>query len=84
VPQKGWGKMKFKTGRTLASVALVGAFVVAVLPSVSSASTPTVKDSTFNTSFSTMKYLKKVVAKGRGKITVILPGHRLVNALHGV
>jgi len=65
--------MKFKTGRTLASVALVGAFVVAVLPSVSSASTPTVKDSTFNTSFSTMKYLKKVVAKGRGKITVILP-----------
>jgi len=65
--------MKFKTGRTLASVALVGAFVVAVLPTVSSASTPTVKDSTFNTSFSTMKYLKKVVAKGRGKITVILP-----------
>jgi D-xylose transport system substrate-binding protein len=65
--------MKFKTGRTLASVALVGAFVVAVLPSVSSASTPTVKDSTFNTSFSTMKYLKSVVAKGHGKITVILP-----------
>jgi D-xylose transport system substrate-binding protein len=65
--------MKFKTARTLASVALVGAFVVAVLPTMSSASTPTVKDSTFNTSFSTMKYLKSVVAKGKGRITVILP-----------
>jgi len=65
--------MKFKSVRALASVALVGAFVVAVLPSVSSASTPTVKDSTFTTSFSTMKYLKSVVARGRGKITVILP-----------
>ncbi|HEY5267212.1 MAG TPA: substrate-binding domain-containing protein [Acidimicrobiales bacterium] len=65
--------MKFKTVRALASVALVGAFVVAVLPSVSSASTPTVKDSTFTTSFSTMKYLKSVVAKGKGKVTVILP-----------
>jgi D-xylose transport system substrate-binding protein len=65
--------MKFKTARTLASVALVGAFVVAVLPTVSSASTPTVKDNTFNTSFSTMKYLKSVVAKGKGRITVILP-----------
>lgn len=40
---------------------------------MSSASTPTVKDSTFNTSFSTMKYLKSVVAKGKGRITVILP-----------
>jgi D-xylose transport system substrate-binding protein len=52
---------------------MVGTFVVAMLPSVSSASTPTVKDSTFNTSFSTMKYLKSVVAKGRGSIAVILP-----------
>jgi D-xylose transport system substrate-binding protein len=65
--------MKFKTGRTLASVALVGSFVAAVLPSVSSASTPTVKDSTFNTSFSTMKYLKTIVHKGKGSIAVILP-----------
>jgi D-xylose transport system substrate-binding protein len=65
--------MKFKTARTLASVALVGAFAVSVLPAISSASTPTVKDSTFTTSFSTMKYLKGIVAKGKGKITVILP-----------
>ena len=65
--------MKFKTGRTLASVALVGSFVAAVLPSVSSASTPTVKDSTFNTSYSTMKYLKTIVHKGKGSIAVILP-----------
>jgi D-xylose transport system substrate-binding protein len=65
--------MKLKTARTVASVALVGAFAVAVLPAVSSAGTPTVKDSTFNTSFSTMKYLKGIVAKGKGKITVILP-----------
>ena len=65
--------MNFKTGRALASVAMVGSFVVAMLPNVSSASTPTVSDSTFNTSFSTMKYLKSVVAKGKGSIAVILP-----------
>jgi D-xylose transport system substrate-binding protein len=44
-----------------------------MLPSVSSASTKTVSDSTFNTSFSTMKYLKSIAAKGKGKIAVILP-----------
>jgi len=65
--------MNFKTGRTLASVALVGSFVAAVLPAVSSASTPTVKDSTFSTSFATMKYLKTIVHKGKGSIAVILP-----------
>ena len=65
--------MNFKTGRALASVAMVGSFVVAMLPNVSSASTPTVSDSTFKTNFSTMKYLKSVVAKGRGTIAVILP-----------
>ena len=65
--------MKFKTAKALASVALVGSFVVAMLPDVSSAGTPTVSDKTFNTSFSTMKYLKKVVAKGKGSIAVILP-----------
>ena len=65
--------MNFKTGRTLASVALVGSFVAAVLPAVSSASTPTVKVSTFNTSYSTMKYLKTIVHKGKGTIAVILP-----------
>ncbi len=65
--------MKFKTAKALASVALVGSFVVAMLPDVSSAGTPTVSDKTFNTSFSTMKYLKKIVAKGRGSIAVILP-----------
>jgi len=32
-----------------------------------------VSDSTFNTSFSTMKYLKSIAAKGKGKIAVILP-----------
>jgi len=52
---------------------MVGSFVVAMLPVVSSASTPVVKDSTFNTSFSTMKYLKSIVAKGKGSIAVILP-----------
>src|SRR5665213_4521894 len=65
--------MNLKLGRTLASVSLVGGFVVAVLPVVSSAGTPTVSDKTFNTSFSTMKYLKSVVAKGKGSIAVILP-----------
>jgi D-xylose transport system substrate-binding protein len=65
--------MKFKTLRTLASVALVGGLAVSVLPAISSASTPTVKNSTFNTSFSTMKYLKSIVAKGHGSIAAILP-----------
>ncbi len=65
--------MNFKTGRTLASVALVGSFVAVALPAVSSASTPTVKVSTFNTSYSTMKYLKTIVHKGKGSIAVILP-----------
>ena len=65
--------MKFKTARALASVALVGSFVTAMLPNVSSAGTPTVSDKTFNTSFSTMKYLKSIVAKGKGSIAVILP-----------
>ena len=65
--------MKFKTARTLASVALVGSFVTAMLPSVSSASARTVSDKTFNTSFSTMKFLKQIAAKGKGSIAVILP-----------
>jgi D-xylose transport system substrate-binding protein len=65
--------MKFKTGRALACVALVGGLVVTMLPSVSSASGKTVNDATFNTSFTTMKYLKGIVAKGKGSIAVILP-----------
>ncbi|MBW4030769.1 MAG: sugar ABC transporter substrate-binding protein [Acidobacteria bacterium] len=65
--------MNFKTARILASVTLVGSVAAAMLPAVSGASTPTVKDSTFNTNFSTMKYLKSVVAKGSGSIAVILP-----------
>ena len=65
--------MNFKTARILASVTLVGSVAAAMLPAVSSASTPTVSDSTFNTSLSTMKYLKSVVAKGSGSIAVILP-----------
>ena len=67
--------MNFKTGRALASVALVGSFVVTMLPNVSSASiaVKTVSDSTFNTNFTTMKYLKGIVLKGKGSIAVILP-----------
>jgi D-xylose transport system substrate-binding protein len=65
--------MNLKTGRALASMAIVGAFVAALLPSVSSAASKTVSDKTFNTSFSTMKYLKSVVKKGKGSIAVILP-----------
>lgn len=67
--------MNLRTGKALASVALVGSFVVAMLPDVSGAgaATNTVSDSTFNTSFSTMKYLKSIVAKGKGSIAVILP-----------
>jgi D-xylose transport system substrate-binding protein len=65
--------MNFKTARILASVTLVGSIAAALLPAVSSASTPTVSDSTFNTNFSTMKWLKTVVAKGTGSIAVILP-----------
>jgi len=65
--------MNFKTARILASVTLVGSIAAAMLPAVSSASTPTVSDKTFNTSFTTMKYLKSIVAKGSGSIAVILP-----------
>ena len=67
--------MNLRTGKALASVALVGSFVVAMLPGVSSAgaATKTVSASTFNTSFSTMKYLKHIAAKGKGSIAVILP-----------
>lgn len=65
--------MNFKTGRALASVALVGGFVVTMLPSVSSAAGRTVSAKTFNTSYSTMAYLKGISAKGKGAITVILP-----------
>jgi hypothetical protein len=68
MPLIGWGTMKFKTGRALACVALVGSFVVTMLPSVSSAATKTVNDSSFNASFTTMKYLKAIVAKGKGGI----------------
>ena len=65
--------MNLKLVRSVASIALVGSFVAAVLPGVSSAGTPTVSDSTFTTSFSTMKYLSSVVHKGKGSIAVILP-----------
>jgi D-xylose transport system substrate-binding protein len=65
--------MNFKTGRALASVALVGSFAVTMLPSVSSAAGKTVSASTFNTKYSTMAYLKAISLKGKGAITVILP-----------
>jgi D-xylose transport system substrate-binding protein len=73
--KEGLGRMNLRTGKALASVALVGSFVVAMLPDVSGAgaATNTVSASTFNTSFSTMKYLKSIVAKGKGSIAVILP-----------
>ena len=73
MPLIGWGIMKFKTGRVLACAALVGGLVVALVPGVSSAAGKTVSDATFNPNFSTMKYLKSVVAKGKGSIAVILP-----------
>jgi len=65
--------MKLKTARIFACVALVGGVAVAVLPGVASAAGKTVSDATFNPTFSTMKYLKSVVAKGKGSIAVILP-----------
>jgi D-xylose transport system substrate-binding protein len=65
--------MKLKSARILACVALVGGVAVAVLPGVASAAGKTVSDSTFTPTFSTMKYLKSVVAKGKGDIAVILP-----------
>ncbi len=65
--------MKFKTGRALACAALIGGMAVALVPGVSSAATKTVSDATFNPNFTTMKYLKSVVAKGKGSIAVILP-----------
>jgi D-xylose transport system substrate-binding protein len=65
--------MNFKTGRALASVALVGSFAVTMLPSVSSAAGKTVSASTFNTKYSTMAYLRAISLKGKGAITVILP-----------
>jgi D-xylose transport system substrate-binding protein len=73
MPLIGWGIMKFKTGRVLACAALVGGLVVALVPGVSSGAAKTVSDATFNANFSTMKYLKSVVAKGKGSIAVILP-----------
>jgi D-xylose transport system substrate-binding protein len=65
--------MKLKTGRALACVAFVGSFIVAMLPGVSPAATTTVNDRTFNSRFTTMKYLRNIVAKGHGSIAVILP-----------
>jgi D-xylose transport system substrate-binding protein len=65
--------MKLKTARILACAALVGGVAVVVAPGVSSAAGKTVSDATFNPTFTTMKYLKGVVAKGKGKIAVILP-----------
>jgi len=61
----------------LAITGLLAGLVFALLPGASFASTShktkTVSDSTFNTSFSTMKLLKSIVAEGSGKIAVILP-----------
>ena len=73
MPLNGWGTMKLKTGRALACVALAGSFVVAMLPSVSSAARKTVRDSTFNTSFSTMKYLKSSWPRARAASPLSCP-----------
>jgi D-xylose transport system substrate-binding protein len=54
-------------------VALVGGLAVGVLPAMSSASTPAFSVSKITSNFTTMKYLKSVVAKGKGLIGVILP-----------
>lgn len=52
---------------------MVGSVAAAALPAVSSAATNTVADTTFNTGFTTMSYLKTIAAKGMGSIAVILP-----------
>ena len=67
--------MKFKTAKALAAVTVAASFAAAALPAVSSAASMgmTVSDTTFNTSFSTMSYLKSIAAKGTGTIAVILP-----------
>ena len=55
--------MKFKTGRALAAVALAGSFVVAVLPSVSSASSTALSPASFTSNYSLMfsKTIQNVV-----------------------
>jgi D-xylose transport system substrate-binding protein len=69
--------MRFKSRRVVAVATLIGGLVLTVMPGVSfAASTPkakTVADSTFNTGFTTMSYLKSVATAGKGLIAVILP-----------
>lgn len=69
--------MQRKGTTILAIFSLLAGLLFALLPGASFASTrektKTVSDSTFNTSFSTMALLKSVVAKGSGKIAVVLP-----------
>ena len=67
--------MKLRKSRALAAVALAGSFVALALPMV----TVRVRErrrcraSTFNTNFTTMKYLTSVVEKGQGQGCCILP-----------
>jgi D-xylose transport system substrate-binding protein len=74
--------MRNKATKVLAISGLLAGLVVALLPGASFATSAraktvpqakTVSVSTFNTSFTTMKYLKSVVAAGTGKIAAILP-----------
>jgi D-xylose transport system substrate-binding protein len=73
--------MRNKSTKVLAISALLAGLVFALLPGASFAASSkvktvpqaTVSDSTFNTSFSTMKYLKNIVSEGTGKIAAILP-----------
>jgi D-xylose transport system substrate-binding protein len=67
--------MKLKKSRALAAVALAASFTALAIPLVSNAGAagPTVSATTFQQNFSTMKYLKAITAKGKGKIAEILP-----------
>jgi D-xylose transport system substrate-binding protein len=73
--------MRNKSTKVLAISALLAGLVFALLPGASFAASSKVKTvpqktvsvSTFTTTFSTMKYLKSIVAEGTGKIAAILP-----------
>ncbi len=65
--------MKFKSARTVAAVALAGAFIALAIPSVSYAGGGTVSATTFNANYTTMSYLTSITNAGSGGIGVILP-----------
>jgi D-xylose transport system substrate-binding protein len=65
--------MNFRKGRAVAAIVLAGTFVALAVPAVSSASGGTVSAATFNANYTTMAFLKSIVAAGHGGIGVILP-----------